>query len=60
MTSKLSNISLINFIAVFDISPEDVEAAFGGFLERFGKRLLRLRVSSAEIRIIIKDPQTGA
>ncbi|CAI4767824.1 AQG_2a_G0047460.mRNA.1.CDS.1 [Saccharomyces cerevisiae] len=57
--SDLNHI-FINFIAVFDISPEDVEAAFGGFLERFGKRLLRLRVSSAEIRIIIKDPQTGA
>jgi len=37
-----------------------VEAAFGGFLERFGKRLLRLRVSAAEIRIIIQDPKTGA
>ncbi|CCC70019.1 hypothetical protein NCAS_0D04380 [Naumovozyma castellii] len=57
--SDLNHI-FINFSAVFDVSPEDVEAAFGGFLERFGKRLLRLRVSSAEIRIIIQDPQTGA
>ncbi|EDO19481.1 hypothetical protein Kpol_1018p8 [Vanderwaltozyma polyspora DSM 70294] len=56
--SDLNHI-FINFSAVFDVSPEDVEAAFGGFLERFGKRLLRLRVSSAEIRIIIKDPVTG-
>lgn len=57
--SDLNHI-FINFSAVFDVSPEDVEAAFGGFLQRFGKRLLRLRVASAEIRIIIKDPQTGA
>ncbi|CCE64423.1 hypothetical protein TPHA_0H02190 [Tetrapisispora phaffii CBS 4417] len=53
------NHMFINFSAVFDISPEDVEAAFGGFLERFGKRLLRLRVTSAEIRIIIKEPVSG-
>lgn len=57
--SDLNHI-FINFSAVFDVSPEDVEAAFGGFLERFGKRLLRLRVSSAEIRIIIKDPVSSA
>lgn len=57
--SDLNHI-FINFSAVFDVSPEDVEAAFGGFLERFGKRLLRLRVSAAEIRIIIQDPKTGA
>lgn len=56
--SDLNHI-FINFSAVFDVSPEDVEAAFGGFLGRFGKRLLRLRVTSAEIRIIIKDPETG-
>ncbi|CEP61144.1 acetyl-CoA carboxylase ACC1 LALA0_S02e07712g [Lachancea lanzarotensis] len=57
--SDLNHI-FIHFSAVFDVSFEDVEAAFGGFLERFGKRLLRLRVAAAEIRIIIKDPQTGA
>lgn len=57
--SDLNHI-FINFSAVFDVSPEDVEAAFGGFLERFGKRLLRLRVTSAEIRIIMRDTTTGA
>lgn len=57
--SDLNHI-FINFSSIFNVSPEDVEAAFGGFLERFGKRLLRLRVSSAEIRIIIQDPETGA
>ncbi|CCD26626.1 uncharacterized protein NDAI_0I00570 [Naumovozyma dairenensis CBS 421] len=56
--SDLNHI-FINFSAVFDVSPEDVEAAFAGFLARFGKRYLRLRVSSAEIRIIIQDPKTG-
>lgn len=57
--SDLNHI-FINFSSIFNVSPEDVEAAFGGFLERFGKRLLRLRISSAEIRIIIQDPETGA
>ncbi|KAH3903567.1 acetyl-CoA carboxylase ACC1 SCDLUD_001209 [Saccharomycodes ludwigii] len=57
--SDLNHI-FINFSSVFDITPEDVEAAFGGFLERFGKRLLRLRIAAAEIRIIIKDPKTGS
>ncbi|AAS50436.1 AAR071Wp [Eremothecium gossypii ATCC 10895] len=56
--SDLNHI-FINFSAVFDVSPADVEAAFGGFLERFGKRLLRLRVAAAEIRIMIKDPGSG-
>lgn len=49
----------INFSAVFNITPEDVENAFGGFLERFGRRLWRLRVTGAEIRIMCTDPETG-
>lgn len=49
----------INFSAVFNVTPDDVEAAFGGFLERFGRRLWRLRVSAAEIRIMCTDPETG-
>ena len=57
--SDLNHI-FINFSSVFDITPEDVESAFGGFLERFGKRLLRLRVAAAEIRIIVSDPKTGS
>ncbi|XBW38089.1 hypothetical protein QEN19_003676 [Hanseniaspora menglaensis] len=56
--SDLNHI-FINFSSVFDITPADVEAAFGGFLERFGNRLLRLRVAAAEIRIIVTDPNTG-
>ncbi|GAV27655.1 acetyl-CoA carboxylase [Pichia membranifaciens] len=49
----------INFSAVFNITPEDVENAFASFLERFGRRLWRLRVTGAEIRIMCTDPTTG-
>lgn len=56
--SDLNHI-FINFSAVFSLLPEEVEAAFGGFLERFGRRLWRLRVTSAEIRIMCTDPSTG-
>ncbi|KAH3686396.1 hypothetical protein WICPIJ_002575 [Wickerhamomyces pijperi] len=56
--SDLNHI-FINFSAVFNVLPEDVQAAFGGFLERFGRRLWRLRVASAEIRIMCNDPKTG-
>jgi acetyl-CoA carboxylase/biotin carboxylase 1 len=56
--SDLNHI-FINFSAVFNVVPEDVEAAFGGFLERFGRRLWRLRVAAAEIRIMCNDPKTG-
>ncbi|CDR41195.1 CYFA0S06e03664g1_1 [Cyberlindnera fabianii] len=57
--SDLNHI-FINFSAVFNVLPEDVEAAFGGFLERFGRRLWRLRIAAAEIRIMCTDPKTGA
>ena len=49
----------INFSHVFPLSPQEVEQAIGGFLDRFGRRLWRLRVTGAEIRIIVTDPQTG-
>lgn len=49
----------INFSAVFNITPEDVENAFASFLERFGRRLWRLRVTGAEIRIMCTDSKTG-
>jgi acetyl-CoA carboxylase/biotin carboxylase 1 len=57
--SDLNHIFL-NFSAVFTLRPEQVEAAFGGFLERFGRRLWRLRVTGAEIRMMITDPSSGA
>lgn len=50
----------INFSLVFPLQPTDVEGALGGFLERFGRRAWRLRVTNAEIRIICTDPDTGA
>ena len=50
----------INFSLVFPLVPKDVEEALGGFLERFGRRAWRLRVTGAEIRIICTDPETGA
>lgn len=49
----------INFSAVFSLEPQELEAAFGGFLERFGRRLWRLRVTAAEIRIVLNDPGSG-
>ena len=49
----------INFSLVFPLQPKDVEEALTGFLERFGRRAWRLRVTGAEIRIICSDPETG-
>lgn len=57
--SDLNHI-FINFSAIFALEPQEVEAAFGGFLERFGRRLWRLRITGAEIRIMISDPKSGS
>jgi acetyl-CoA carboxylase/biotin carboxylase 1 len=56
--SDLNHI-FINFSPVFPLQPSEIEEALGGFLERFGRRLWRLRVTGAEIRIICTDPETG-
>ncbi|KFZ11673.1 hypothetical protein V501_04616 [Pseudogymnoascus sp. VKM F-4519 (FW-2642)] len=56
--SDLNHI-FINFSPVFPLIPEEVEEALAGFLERFGRRSWRLRVTGAEIRIICTDPVTG-
>lgn len=56
--SDLNHI-FINFSPVFPLSPEEIEPALGGFIERFGRRLWRLRVTGAEIRIICTDPKSG-
>jgi len=56
--SDLNHI-FINFSPVFPLVPEEVESALAGFIERFGRRLWRLRVTGAEIRIICTDPATG-
>lgn len=49
----------INFVPTFVLRPEEVEAALSGFIERHGKRLWRLRVSGAEIRMKLEDPRTN-
>ena len=56
--SDLNHI-FINFSPVFPLVPEEVESALGGFIERFGRRLWRLRVTGAEIRIVCTDATTG-
>ncbi|KAK4693321.1 acetyl-CoA carboxylase / biotin carboxylase 1, partial [Lecanoromycetidae sp. Uapishka_2] len=56
--SDLNHI-FINFSAVFTLRPSEVEEALAGFLERFGRRAWRLRVTGAEIRIICTDPDSG-
>ena len=56
--SDLNHI-FINFSQVFPLNPEDVQEALAGFLDRFGRRAWRLRVTAAEIRIICTDPITG-
>ncbi|SMR48942.1 unnamed protein product [Zymoseptoria tritici ST99CH_1E4] len=50
----------INFSAVFPLEPKAVEQALEQFLDRFGRRAWRLRVTGAEIRIVCTDPKTGA
>jgi acetyl-CoA carboxylase/biotin carboxylase 1 len=55
----------LNHIHIFftqtfvDLRPDEVEAALGGFLERFGRRLWRLRVTGCEVRIVCTDSATG-
>lgn len=56
--SDLNHI-FINFTPVFQLQPREVEESLQGFLDRFGLRAWRLRVSQVEIRIICTDPQTG-
>ncbi|KAF2834537.1 hypothetical protein M501DRAFT_1000167 [Patellaria atrata CBS 101060] len=56
--SDLNHI-FINFSTVFPLQPSEVEEALEGFLERFGRRAWRLRVTGAEIRIICTHPSTG-
>jgi acetyl-CoA carboxylase/biotin carboxylase 1 len=48
----------INFTPTFELFPEEVEQALGGFIERFGRRVWRLRITGVEVRIICKDPVT--
>jgi acetyl-CoA carboxylase/biotin carboxylase 1 len=56
--SDLNHI-FMNFTPVFQLEPKEVEQSLQGFLDRFGVRAWRLRVSQVEIRIICTDPQTS-
>lgn len=56
--SDLNHI-FMNFTPVFQLEPQEVESSLQGFLDRFGVRAWRLRVSQVEIRIICTDPQTS-
>ncbi|KAI0480066.1 acetyl-CoA carboxylase [Xylariaceae sp. FL0804] len=49
----------LNFTPVFQLTPQEVEHSLQGFLDRFGPRAWRLRVSQVEIRIICTDATTG-
>lgn len=55
----------LNHIHIFftqtfvDLAPDEVEAALGGFLDRFGRRLWRLRVTGCEVRIMCTDSVSG-
>ncbi|KAK3050680.1 acetyl-coenzyme-A carboxylase [Extremus antarcticus] len=49
----------INFSTVFPLETNEVQEALAGFLDRFGRRAWRLRVTGAEIRIVCTDKNTG-
>ncbi|KAH9830870.1 Acetyl-CoA carboxylase [Teratosphaeria destructans] len=52
--SDLNHI-FINFSTVFPMQHNEIEEALAGFLDRFGRRAWRLRVTGAEIRIVCTD-----
>ncbi len=47
----------MNFTYNLSVTYEDVLAAVSGFIERHGKRLWRLHVTSSEIRIALEDSE---
>ena len=47
----------MNFVYNLSVTYEDVLAAVSGFIERHGKRLWRLHVTSSEIRIALEDSE---
>ncbi|KFA48248.1 hypothetical protein S40293_07364 [Stachybotrys chartarum IBT 40293] len=57
-SSDLNHI-FMNFTPVFQLDPQEVQESMQGFLDRFGARAWRLRVSQVEIRIICTDSQSG-
>jgi acetyl-CoA carboxylase/biotin carboxylase 1 len=49
----------INFSQSLPLDPATVEEKLAGFLNRFGLRAWRLRVTSVEVRIVCTEPSTG-
>ncbi|KAG8970659.1 acetyl-coenzyme-A carboxylase [Tulasnella sp. 425] len=47
----------VNFIYNLKVTYEEVLQAVAGFIDRHGKRLWRLRVTGAEIRIVLEDDE---
>jgi acetyl-CoA carboxylase/biotin carboxylase 1 len=47
----------LNFIYNLQVSYEEVLEALSGFIERHGKRLWRLHVTGAEIRLVLEDAE---
>lgn len=48
---------MVNCVYNLKVSFAEVEEALAGFIDRHGKRLWRLRVTMAEIRIVIEDDE---
>ena len=55
-TADCNHVSL-NFLYNLRVSFDDVQEALAGFIDRHGKRLWRLRVTGAEIRIVLEDEE---
>ncbi|CAE6428799.1 unnamed protein product [Rhizoctonia solani] len=47
----------LNFVYNLSVTYEEVVEAISGFIERHGKRLWRLHVTGAEIRIVLEDEE---
>lgn len=51
------NSIFMNFVYSLRIDFDEIQQALAGFIERHGKRLWRLRVTSSEIRFVLEDEQ---
>ena len=51
------NSIFINFVYSLKVDFDEIQQALAGFIERHGKRLWRLRVTSSEIRFVLEDEQ---
>ena len=51
------NSIFLNFVYSLRVEFDEIQQALAGFIERHGKRLWRLRVTSSEIRFVLEDEQ---